>query len=499
MGGAVYARDLIMVKESPDYSSESHLINCEMERKKKRTGEFVDDVLDKVGFGIFQIAALCFVGTTYVAYICEVLTFSFISILVMKEWDITPFVFSTVSASTFIGNIVGEIALGYIADRYGRFWPYLISLIINSCLVVASAFAPNFYTFLILRMCASAGIGGIIVLSIPTLMEFLPINKRGNITILTSLIVAISSCAMAGIAWWLVPSYGWRYFVISTSVPSFFSILMRLLFYFESPRYLVGKGKLEKAWNTFRIMAKINSKQLDQLITKEEFMKEAKISLSGVKTNTHSLRFTLQQLSCILRPPLLRPTICLTVVFTLQLMVSYGTTLFLPYNLQVLGVDPYICSFIAFTAEIPGILFLVIVIEWPEFGRKNTIRISSFVLAVLYFLFAFIQNEVSISVLTVLIYFWLVPILTIIHIYIAETYPTEIRIMATAFITSTTSLLSIGLTLGAGYLADQSHKYPWLSGTIWGCAFVVAFIVSLFLNHETRGKNLKDTVAEVIN
>ena len=482
--------------DGPNQDCDQHPLIINVANSKKSTGDFVDDVLCKIGFGMFQVAAFTFVATSYVAYICEVLTFSFVSILIMKEWDISPFVFSTVSASTFIGNIIGEIILGYIADRYGRFWPYLASIVVSACLILASAFAPNFYSFLILRMFASTGIGGIIVLSIPTLMEFLPVNKRGNVTVLTSLVVAIGSCATAGLAWGLIPTLGWRYFIVSTSIPAFFSIIVRVIFYFESPRYLVSKGKLEKAWNTFNIMAKMNMKQLDQLITKKEFMRDAAMSLSDQKTRDNSMWSTLQQLSCILKPPLLRRTICLTIIFTLQLMVSYGTTLFLPYNLQILGVSPYLCSFIAFTAEIPGILLLAIIIEWPEFGRKNTVIVSAFILAILYFVFAFLQNPVSIPVLTILIYFLLVPNLTIIHIYMAESYPTEIRIMALAFIGCITSVLLTGFTLGAGYLAEQSHKYTWLSPTIWGSIFVLQFIVSLFLNHETRGQNLKDTVAE---
>lgn len=464
-------------------------------------GDYLDEILKKIGFGMFQIIAFCFIGITYIAFIGEALTFAFISIPVMNEWKLSPLLFSSASASTFVGNMIGETFLSYAADHYGRFWPFLISLIFIGILVLASAFSPSFYVFVALRMLASIGIGGVIILAYPTMMEFLPVKRRGNVTLLTSLVVAVGSCIAAGAAWWLVPldeKWGWRYFIIFTSGPAFIAIVFRIAFFVESPRFLVRTGQLKKAWKTFSIMAKINGKNIDTLISKEQFMKECLLlSKDTSYKDNKSLTATLKQLSYIFKPFLCRQTVCLTLVYSLQVMASYGTNLFLPYNLKLLGVNPYLCSFIAFGAQIPGVLFLAIIFEWPEFGRRNTIRIASLITAILYFLFAFVQNGVSIPVLTVLIYFFLSPMISMTMVYIAESYPTEIRVMAMAFISNITCVLSIGLTFGAGYMAEQSKQYTWLSPVVWGSMFIIQFITALFLKFETRGRNLQDTTDEV--
>ena len=464
-----------------------------------RTGDLVDHVLKQVGFGMFQVVVFCLVGVTYIGFSCEVLTFAFISIKAMDEWNLSPLLFSSASAGTFLGNIIGETSFSYIADRYGRYWPYVFSMIVTALLVLGSAFSPNFYTFVVLRILASIGVGGIIVLTIPTLMEFLPVNSRGKVSIMTRMVVAAGSCGTAGMAWWLIPRYknGWRYFIAFTSIPSFTAAIFRLLFFVESPRYLVNKGKFESAWKIFQLMAALNCRQLNDSISKEEFI--AKAGQSLYKKDNTSKQSVLKQFLYILKPPLLRRTICLLLIFSFQISVVNGATLFLPYNLKTLGVDPYVCSFIAFTAEIPGILFFVIIIEWPECGRKNTIRLSAITTAILFFLFAFIQNEVATPVLTVFIYFNLSPIITIMVLYISETYPTEIRVMAFAFIGNFTSILGIGLTFGAGYLAELSKTYTWLSSTVWGVILTAQFIVALCLNHETRGRNLQDGLHETIN
>ena len=462
-------------------------------RPRDSTGEFVDGILKKIGFGAFQAIVFCLVGTTYVGYICEALSFAFIGIPMMKEWGLSPLVFSSASAGTFLGNIAGETFFSYLADRHGRFWPYLCSVTLTASLVLVSAFSPSFFIFAILRVFAAAGIGGVIVLSIPTLVEFLPIKNRGKAAIMTSIVVAFGSCATAGMAWWLIPryhKYGWRYFIVLTSIPSFVAAIFRLIFFVESPRFLLSCGKTEEAWKTFNLMATMNCKHLEDMISKENFIIEASKCVSD-KVNNYR-KSTLKQLSCILKPPFLRPTICLLFVYSLQVSIAYGATLFLPYNLKNLGVDPYVSSFIAFTAEIPGIIFLAIIVEWPEFGRRNTIRLSALISAILFFLFAFIQNQITIPVLTVLIYFFLVPMITVIMTYMTETYPTEIRVMGLAFIGNITAFVGIGLPFGAGYLAEQSKTYTWLSPTVWGVMFVLQLAVALFLNHETRERNLQD-------
>ena len=168
-------------------------------------------------------------GMSYIALTNEVLTFAFIGIEVTKLWKFNAIVFSNVLAATCITN-VGEISAGYVADRYGRIWPYAIFLAIIALLVVASAFAPSFIIFVILRGLASIKVGGISVLIHPTLIEFLPVKNRGKITILTGVIHTIGSCMVGGLAWWLVPHYGnhgWRYFIIATAVPSFIALVFR--------------------------------------------------------------------------------------------------------------------------------------------------------------------------------------------------------------------------------------------------------------------------------
>lgn len=168
-------------------------------------------------------------------------------------------------------------------------------------------------------------------------------------------------------------------------------------------------------------------------------------------------------------------------------------TLFLPTLLENLGVNPYSGVLIGFAAQVPGILLMAIIIEWPWFGQLNSFRIFMGVSAIFFFLFAFVQNEVTIPLFMIFLYFALCPTIPLVHTYSAELYPTEIRTLALSLINSSESVSTIWVPFCSGYLADLSRVYPWLSPTVWGVVVVFGALVSFGLSKETRGRHLQET------
>ena len=84
------------------------------------------------------------------------------------------------------------------------------------------------------------------------------------------------------------------------------------------------------------------------------------------------------------------------------------------------------------------------------------------------------------------------PNISLLLTYITESFPTEIRVTVISLISAVAAVNGIWIPFVSGYLADLSKHFPWLPATIWGCMYLFQFIVSLFLNHETQGRNLHD-------
>ena len=456
--------------------------------------EYVDNLLSSIGFGLFQVVAFILAGMTCIAYVCESLTLAFVAIEVTKLWNISNLVYASVPSLTCATNIVGEAIVSYVADHYGRKWPYVASLLIVGVFVAASAFAHSFPVFAVLRGIAAIGIGGTFVVKIPLLMEFLPKKSRGVVSISTGLIEALSQCAVVGLAWWLVPNYikGWRYFILASSIPSLIVGVM-ILFFVESPRYLVAHNKPGKAWNVFSLVAFANGKNLTAIVKKDAFFNQvAKLNNSSKVSNSSKLR----KLLVIFNRHYLRRTMCLGIIFAISNCVSYNTSLFLPYYLKALGFNPYSTMLAGTAAQVPGLALIAILIEWPKFGRRNTVRLFTALSVVFLLLFAFVRNEIATPVLTMLIYFSLVTSYGLLTTYISESYPTEIRVMVLAFLTFFVGLVGIWFPYASGYMTDLSKKHPWVSPTYLACAMIIQLIFTLLLNHETRGRNLDDVVYE---
>ena len=451
----------------------------------------VDDILNFIGFGPFQVAAYVMVGLTYMAFGFETLLFALISLKVQDEWSISAVQYANLPALTCIFNILGGVVLSYLSDHYGRVWPYAVSVAMIGVGGLASAFAPDYTTFLLLRFFASFGVMGVPILAGPVLIEFLPVRNRGRVLVLVTLLPALAACASGGLGWWLIPTYpvlGWRYFTAAIAFPSFVAAAGRMLFFYESPRFLVSQGKFTQARGVLVAMARMNGKRLGDLLPERVPLQDMIIPDSDGTDRGSSL----PKLLTIFSRPYIRRTLCLSVVYVCLTAGYYCTTVFLPTLLTQLNLNPYFTSFISILGQIPGIFLISILTEWPCVGRLHTLRLMTFFTVVFFLLFAFVRNDVSISVSGIMIYFFMAPMLPLMYTILSESYPTEIRAQALNFFNTLSACFTLGLPYLGGYLVEQG--IPWLFPSMAAALFAIQLVAALLLNHETRGVRLLDNV-----
>ena len=353
---------------------------------------------------------------------------------------------------------------------------------------IADAFSPSYAVLVSLRCLASIGIGAITVIAIPTFIEFLPRKNRAKIVILTNLVSALGLSAASGLAWWLISTYkeyGWRYFLIATMIPSLLAAIFRTIFYFQSPRFLIAKKKYHQAWKVLSMMAWMNGKNLSHFISKSEFM-------STVTSNTGVERTPIRHMPVMFKVLFLRRTLCLIGLVATNVIAYAGASIFLPQELEKFHVDKYFTTFVTFIAQVPGILFAAIIVEWPHVGRLNSLRFFSFVSSIFFFLLAFVQNAVTIPVFLILIYFSMMPVTVLLYTYISESYPTNIRSISSAFFSCVQCIAIFPTFFLSAYLA--SFSCTWIYPLVWGCVLLISFLCALSLNYEPRQKKLIDSI-----
>jgi putative MFS transporter len=335
--------------------------------------------------------------------------------VLQKDFELGGTELKLVLASAFIGQFLGAIVLGRLADRIGRRRAFLINLAIYSGFSLIGAFAPNAWWLIISRFFAGLGIGAEYALADSYLSDMLPPNKRGRFI---SWAYTVSFCgvpAVGFLALWLVPQAplgiaGWRWlFVLGALGSAVVWLLRRRLT--ESPRWLEIAGRKAQA---------------EQIVEKMEA--EAPGPLPEPDPNLQPAEPTTVPVSRLFSPQYLRRTVMLWVLSALEVFGYYGFGTLAPLILTARGYG--IVASIGYTAlsylGYPlGSLLSVPIVERVE--RKYLVMGSAALMAVFGLGFGLSAQPVMIVAFGFLYTLASNVFSNAYHVYLSELYPTAIR------------------------------------------------------------------------
>src|SRR5581483_11905080 len=130
-------------------------------------------------------------------------------------------------ALTLAFRPVGAFLFGLISDRYGRRLPLMLDLLFYSIVEVATGFAPNFTTFLVLRALFGIGMGGEWGDGASLAMEKVPLKWRGVFSGLLQQGYALGYLLAAICRFFLLDHWGWRPLFFLGGLPALLVLLVR--------------------------------------------------------------------------------------------------------------------------------------------------------------------------------------------------------------------------------------------------------------------------------
>jgi SP family xylose:H+ symportor-like MFS transporter len=206
-------------------------------------------------------------------------------------------------SSALIGAVIGGALAGYLSNLSGRKKALMISAVLFMIASIGSAipelgFKPageGGYTvltqFIIYRILGGVGVGMASLLSPLYIAEIAPAHKRGKLVSYNQLAIIIGMLAVFFVNYFIacqgndswINVTGWRWMFGSEIVPA--SIFFVMLFFIpESPRWLMLKGREEKAHSVLR---RINGEESAKLIIRDikgsTATKQGKLLLYGWK------------------------------------------------------------------------------------------------------------------------------------------------------------------------------------------------------------------------
>jgi MFS family permease len=430
-------------------------------RVKPISGGIVDtDIparLDRLPWGRFHTLVVVALGITWVLDGLEV-TLAGAVAGALKQSPVLQFTNTQIglAGSAYLaGAVLGAIFFGWLTDRLGRKKMFFVTLTVYLIATAATAFAWNFWSFVLFRFFTGAGIGGEYTAINSTIQELIPARVRGwtDLAIngsfwLGAAVGAAGSIVLLNPALF-EPDIGWRLAFLIGSALSVVIFFLRMWIP-ESPRWLMTHGRADEA---AAIMAGIEAR----LVAQGHRWDEAPLPRTRLKARTHT-PFS-EVISTLFRTQRQRTYVGLVLMasqafFYNAIFFTYALMLTDFYSVPADHVGWYILPFAAGNFLGPLLLGRL----FDTWGRRpmltTTYAISGLLLAGTGYLFA--RDLVTVQQLTMcwmVIFFFASAAASAAYLTVSETFPLEIRALAIAF------FYAIGTGVG-GVLG------PWLFGVL---------------------------------
>ena len=332
---------------------------------------------------------------------------------------------------------VGALIFGLLADRYGRRMPMMLDLIFYSAVEVATGFAPNLATFLVLRALFGIGMGGEWGVGASLVMEKVSPRWRGALSGLLQEGYAFGYLLAAIAAYFMLDRFGWRPMFWLGGVPALLALFIR---FFIRESEVWEKNKAE-SWSHLG---------------------------RGILSNWKLWLY-------------------LTLLMAMMNFSSHGTQDMFPAFMKSYRLmDPKVYSKVVIVmmlgAIVGGLLFGL---ASDRFGRRG-MMICAFLgaLAVIP-LWAFSARLVPIAAGAFLMQFMVQGAWGIIPAHINELSPDHVRGFLPGFAYQCGNLVASSIAWLQSTLAER-HPYPYVMATSAGAIFLLAILVTS-VGRERRG------------
>src|SRR5437588_3199986 len=163
-----------------------------------------------------------------------------------------------------VGAVLGALVFGWMTDKLGRKKLFLITLGWYTVATLMTAFAWNFWSFVLFRFLVGNGIGGEYTAINSAIDELIPARRRGQIDLSINSSwwggTMIASAMAFGVLTLFPVQLGWR-LAFAPGVLIALSVLWIRHNVPESPRWLMTHGRVDEAEE---IVKSIESKVQDQ-------------------------------------------------------------------------------------------------------------------------------------------------------------------------------------------------------------------------------------------
>ncbi|MFM0207818.1 MFS transporter [Paraburkholderia sediminicola] len=305
-----------------------------------------------------------------------------------SQWHLSAAQGSLAISIWVFGMLIGAIAFGYLADRFGRKRLFLATLLWYALFSVATVFSWNFDSFLFFRAMTALAVGGEYSAVTATMGEFIPKRHRGRTDSLILSGFPVGALLSAAISYLVLnhlpAEISWRVgFGFGTTMALIFFWIRRVIP--ESPRWLLQQGRVAEAEAIVRTITE--SAARGNLSAQDRTMLGRQYAKTRFTSNPPTFWRNIRELFGTYR---LRTALASALNFS-QAAVVYGVLslmalVILPY-MKVPSTDMPLYYMYGNAAALAGGITAAVLVE--AWGRRASLFVSyTFTVAAIVFIYA---------------------------------------------------------------------------------------------------------------
>ena len=392
---------------------------------------------------------------------------------VRAEWGLSPSDLAFVLPVLGIGQLVGAVLVGSLADRFGRRLTFAGTAMLAGGGTGLAGLAPDPVVLALLFLLGGIGFGGVAPVAGALVSEFSPPAYRGQLIAWTQVLWVVGWCGAGLGGGWFEQQLGWRGILGLGALPIVIG-LIGLLLVPESPRFLISRGRREEA-----------------LALSSRLAERHGIVIPVGQSGAAHRGSPIAHLAELWGPTYRRRTIALWTAWAAMMAAFAGPVLWLPVLMQGLGSTAALqMSALVGFSMLPASLASVAFID--RSGRKPLMLASLGAATIGAFAVALGKDAAVVVVGAIGVAGGTLAAWPVVLSWASEQFPTRMRASASGWAAGAARLGSVGapalvgLLLGPGGEGRAAAMLPFallLAGAVASVAF---------FGEETAGRSLEE-------
>jgi len=424
------------------------------------TDESIIARLEDAPLTSWQIKLRLVVGTATFFNAFEVLAIAYALPALKAQWHLSQGQSGFLLSALFVGEIIGALVFGIIAETRGRRTALIGCTALYSVMSLAASLALDYYWLVAARLLTGIGLGAEVPIAVTYISEIAKARGRGRFVLLYELVFPLGLLAGALLGWWFILHFGWRPFLAIGALPAVLVLPMMIRLVPESPRWLVYRGRLSEADAIVRRIEGASAASMTATSAWPGATEVHVTSSSGKPNERPTFPFSFAILKGLFSKGYGRRTVTLWTMYFCCFFMNYGLVTWLPSLYQGLFQlslsDSLRNALITQAAGFSGTLTAALAIDLV--GRRIWFS-TAFLLAAAAFLNLGANGLESVNHMLVggCISFYFVSTISIgMILYAPELYPTRMRVIGVSLGYAVSILAGIMAPMVVGLIVDTA-------------------------------------------